>query len=101
MTSTTAIDPCPYCGTSGVQATPDTPSRVRAWSCPACRTDWAVSVVNPHLRNSYLVEMAAAVEEIGRLRRTLAQVITLADQAPALTDCELRNRLLALASTAR
>jgi hypothetical protein len=36
-----------------------------------------------------------------RLRRTLAQVITLADQAPALTDCELRNRLLALASTAR
>ena len=93
---------CPYCGnTTGVQSTPGTSPRVQAWSCTVCRTDWAVSQVNAHLRTVYLVDLAAAAAEIDRLRWKLAQVIAVADQAPTLTDRELRARLLALANGAR
>jgi hypothetical protein len=48
-------------------------------------------VVNP--RFAYLGDLGAAAEEIGRLRWTLAQVIAVADDAPGLTDRELRDRL--------
>lgn len=58
----------------------------------------AVHSVNPHLRPAYL---AAAVEEIGRLRWTLRQVVALAEDAPTITDQQLRHRLRALASGAR
>jgi ribosomal protein L37AE/L43A len=102
VTGTTDIDPCPYCGASiGVQRVP-APAKVQAWACDHCHTNWAVSVVNPHLRGTaYLTDLAAAVGEISRLRWTLAQVITLADDAPQLADWELRTRLVALASDAR
>jgi len=50
---------------------------------------------------AHLADRAAAVEEISRLRTTLRQVITLADDAPTLTDQQLRDRLLTLASDAR
>jgi hypothetical protein len=43
--------------------------------------------------------IVAAAEEIGRLRWKLAQVIAVADDAPRLTDRELRDRLLALAES--
>jgi hypothetical protein len=70
---------------------------MRAWSCTACRTDWAITVVNPrpfldHLTTT--VELAAA-------RSVLRQVIALAEQAPALTDDQVRARLVDLARTAR
>jgi len=42
-------------------------------------------VVTPHLRAAYPANLAAAVEEIGRLRWTLRQVITLTDDAPTIT----------------
>lgn len=48
-------------------------------------------MINPHLRTAYLVDLAAAVEKIGRLRWTLAQAIAVADDAPRLTDVELRT----------
>ncbi len=97
VTGTTDIDPCPYCGeTSDVRAMP-APAKVQAWTCDHCHTNWAVSVVNPHLRSPYLIGLAAAVGEISRLRWTLAQVITLADDAPTITDEQLRTRLVALA----
>jgi hypothetical protein len=54
----------------------------------ACGTDWAVSVVNPHL---YLDRLTAAV--------LLRQMLVLADQAPSLQDDQLRDRLAALAAT--
>jgi len=57
-------------------------------------------VVNPHLRPAHLADRAAD-GEIGRLRWALRQVITLADDAPTLTDQQLRGRLLALVSDAR
>jgi hypothetical protein len=60
-----------------------------------------ISVVNPHLRPAHHADLAAAVEEIGRLRATLRQVITLADDALTFTDQQLRDRLLTLASDAR
>jgi hypothetical protein len=50
---------------------------------------------------AYLTDHGAATEEIGRLQWALNQVIALADDAPRLTDKQLRNRLLALADQAR
>jgi hypothetical protein len=44
-----------------------------------------------------LGDLGAVAQEIRRLRWTLAQVITLADEIPKLTDVELRTRLLTLA----
>lgn len=42
---------CPGCGTTtGVQPTSGTSPKVHAWSCTACGLDWAITVVNPHLR---------------------------------------------------
>jgi transposase-like protein len=84
---------CPYCGeTSGVQSTP-APSNVQAWTCTACRTDWAITVVNPQ---PYFDRLAATVE-LAAARSVLRQVIMLADDAAMLSDKELRDRLLALA----
>jgi hypothetical protein len=75
-------------------------SRVTAWTC-TCGLSRATSLVKPHLRPQYPVSIAAALDEISRLRRTLAQVITLADDAPTLTDDQLRDRLLTLAGWLR
>ncbi|MGH3839832.1 MAG: hypothetical protein ACRDS0_00010 [Pseudonocardiaceae bacterium] len=57
-------------------------------------------MVNPHLRRAY-GDLAMAVEEIGRLRWTLRQVVQLAGDAPTITDQQLRARLVALAAGAR
>jgi hypothetical protein len=53
----------------------------------------AVTLVNRGQRPAYFDQLAATVEEIDRW--LLRQVITLADDAPGLTD-ELRDRLAAL-----
>lgn len=101
MTGTTDIDPCPYCGDiSGV--TPlSAPTRVLAWRCTTCGTDWAISVVSPDSRAAVLLgDLTATAREIGRLRWTLRRVITLATDSPQLADVELRSRLLTLASEA-
>lgn len=71
---------------------------MQAWSCTACDTQWAVTVVNPQQR-AYFDDLCAAVEQLGRLRWTLRQVVELADQMPELTNQQLRDRLLALAET--
>jgi transposase-like protein len=95
---TPEIEPCPYCrATSGVQSTP-APPRVQAWSCTACRTDWAITVVTPR---PYFNRLAATVEQLGATRSVLRQVISLADDTATLSDSELRDRLLALADRAR
>jgi hypothetical protein len=64
-----------------------------ATGCPQC----AVSSSRP----AYLADLGAAAEEIGRLRWALRQVIALAEDAPGLTDAQLRERLLALADQTR
>ncbi|MGH3833898.1 MAG: hypothetical protein ACRDRS_26240, partial [Pseudonocardiaceae bacterium] len=74
---------------------------IQTWSCTTCGLNWVISLINPHLRPAHLVDLAAAVEEISRLRATLRQVITLVDDALTLTDQQLRDRLLTLASDAR
>jgi hypothetical protein len=84
------VEPCPYCrGTSVVEVITDAPPKVQAWSCSPCGTDWAVTVVNPHLRPllDQLAEDVAA-------RAVLAEVIALREQAPALTDGQLRTQLI-------
>lgn len=87
---------CPYCrATSGVQST-SAPPGVQAWTCTACETNGAITTVNPKPGPAYFDQLGAAVEEIGRLRWKLAQVVALADEAVALTDQQLRHRLLAL-----
>lgn len=71
---------------------------VQAWKC-TCGTSWAITVANPC--PAYFEQLGAAVEEVGRLRWTLAEIIALADDAPQLADEQLRDRLLALAECAR
>jgi hypothetical protein len=88
--------PCPYCGvTSGVRQTGDT-GRIQAWSCDHCDTDFAFTVPDSRTAATLLGDLGAVAREIRRLRWTLAQVITLADEIPKLTDVELRTRLLML-----
>ena len=44
----TGDEACPGCGdTTGMQPTPGISPTVKAWSCAACRTSWAIAVVNP------------------------------------------------------
>jgi ribosomal protein L37AE/L43A len=94
----TDLDACPYCRTSDrTRQTSDT-GRVQAWACDNCGTDWAFSVIRPDSRAAALLtDLGAAAQEIGRLRWILAQVVMLADDAPTLTDEQLRVRLAALA----
>jgi transposase-like protein len=92
---------CPGCERSdGVEQTSAAP-RAQAWHCSRCDLNWAISVVNPLPLPAPLADLAAAAEEIDRLRWALGQVITLTDQAPGLTDAQLRERLLALADHMR
>lgn len=94
----TTDEACPYCGaTTGVQPMPAPPS-VQAWTCTACRTDWAITTVNPQ---PYFDRLTATIEQLGTTRSILRQVISLADDAGTLSDTELRARLLVLASDAR
>ena len=95
---TTDINPCPSCGTTtGVQSITGTFPRVRAWACAACRTKWAIAVVNPRP----FLERISATVELAAARSVLREIIALADQVAGLTDEQLRVRLLALAKCAR
>ncbi len=92
---------CPGCGQiEGVEQTSSTP-RVAAWKCTRCEMAWAISPVNNGQRPAYFELLAATVEQLGATQSVLRQVITLADDAAALSDQELRDRLLALADRAR
>ena len=84
------IRACPGCGKTDGVARTDSPFGVDAWRCAACSMSWAVTVVNPRPQ---LADLGSAVEEIGALRWVLRAVVTLAEQAPALADGALRNRL--------
>lgn len=65
--------------------------------CTACRTDWAITTVNPQ---PYFDRFAATIEKLGATRSVLWQVVMLGDDAATLPDKELRDRLLALADRA-
>jgi hypothetical protein len=80
-----------------VRVRSDASPGVRAWSCAACRTDWAITVANPR---PFLDHLAATVE-VAAARSVLRGIIALAEQAPALPDDQLRARLADLARTAR
>ena len=98
VTGPREINPCPSCGgTSGVRVRSGASPGVRAWSCTACQTDWAITVVNPR---PWLDHLTATVE-LAAARSMLRQVIALADKAPALPDDQLRARLVDLTRTAR
>ncbi|MGH3815074.1 MAG: hypothetical protein ACRDUV_21955 [Pseudonocardiaceae bacterium] len=62
--------------------------------CAACGLHWATTVVNPR---PFLDQLTATVE-LAAARSVLREIITLVDQAPVLTDEQLRFRLLALAA---
>lgn len=92
---------CPGCARiDGVELTRCT-SRVTTWKCARCTTEWAISVVNPHLRPDHPATFAAAVEQLSTARGLLRQVITLAEDSPTITEVELRSRLVALDECAR
>lgn len=86
----TVEEACPGCGKTDGVARTDSPCRVDAWRCAACSMSWSVTVVNPRPQ---LADLGSAVEEIGALCWVLRAVVTLAEQAPALADGALRNRL--------
>jgi hypothetical protein len=90
----TGVDSCPQCGmTSGVQRSTEISPRVRVWGGAGCGTRWAATVIRSQL---YLDHLAAVVE-LAAARSVLRDVITLADQAPRLTDEQLKFRLVMLA----
>jgi ribosomal protein L37AE/L43A len=100
VTDPTDDEACPGCGaTSGVQSMP-APLKVQAWTCTACRTNWAITTVNPSPQ-PFFDRLAATVEQLGATRSRLRQVCALPDDAATITDQQLRDRLLALASWAR
>jgi hypothetical protein len=86
------VEGCPYCGeTSGVKTVSDTPPKVWAWSCGACGTDWAFTVVNLQMRpRPWLLQLT---EDLAA-RAVLQEITTLADQVDTLTDGQLRARLI-------
>ncbi|MGH3824466.1 MAG: hypothetical protein ACRDRA_16780 [Pseudonocardiaceae bacterium] len=58
--------PCPSCGTTpGVHQFTDIPPTVQAWSCTACRTEWAISRVTPRPR-PLLDQLTATVDLAAR-----------------------------------
>ncbi|HEV7831690.1 MAG TPA: hypothetical protein VGP04_23225 [Pseudonocardiaceae bacterium] len=71
---------CPYCRatTTGVRAMP-APSKVQAWTCTACSTEWAITTVNPQ---PYYDRLGATVEQVGATRSVLRQLIRLSGDAP-------------------
>jgi transposase-like protein len=88
---------CPYCdATSGVTRVACDSPKVQAWWCSVCEGTWWFSVVNPRPARSFLEQLTASVE-LTAARLALREIITLADQAPTLTDEQLRFRLRALA----
>lgn len=90
---------CVYCGDiSEVQRITGASPRVQAWLCSECDTRWATTTVNPQL---HLDRLATTVKQLNTAKALLRQVITLADDADALSDLELRARLLALAGDAQ
>jgi ribosomal protein L37AE/L43A len=95
-TTVTATEACPYCRTSARTRQTSYTGRVRAWSCDHCDTDWAYTVPDTRAAVRPTTGHGAVAQEIRRLRWALAQVVTLADEMPKLTDVELRNRLLTL-----
>jgi hypothetical protein len=98
MTASAAESCCPGCDeTDGVEQTTTTPHGVTAWTCTRCGMNWAVTLVNHGQRPAYFEQLAGTVEEIGRLRWLLRQIVMLADDAPGLSDEQLRDRLAALA----
>jgi len=97
VTGSADLDPCPYCGgTSGVQQITNTPRKVHGWSCRECGTDWWIGVINPR---RYRDDLAGLVE-LAAARSLLRRVIALADEAPMLTNAEMRAQLVDLASAA-
>jgi ribosomal protein L37AE/L43A len=97
VTATDTTDACPYCRTSDrIRQTSDT-DRVQAWSCDHCGTDWAYSLPDTRAAVLPTTDLGAVAQEIGRLRWIVRQLCALVDDAPTITNAELRDRLLALA----
>ncbi|HET9254842.1 MAG TPA: hypothetical protein VFO16_06520 [Pseudonocardiaceae bacterium] len=98
VTGPADLDPCPYRGgISGVKVITGTLPKVPGWSCSGCGTDWWISVVSPR---PFLDHLTGTVE-LTSTRSVLREVIELAEQAPALTDEQLRSRLVTLGRTVR
>jgi hypothetical protein len=71
-------------------------SKVPAWSCVACGTEWVISMVNPRP----FLDLLGATVDLAAARSVLRELIRLADLVPELTEEQLRFRLLALAECA-
>ncbi|MGH3670899.1 MAG: hypothetical protein ACRDSH_09710 [Pseudonocardiaceae bacterium] len=82
---------CPYCDVVGsVRRVACKYPTLGAWSCAACGGEWWTSVVNPV--NAFLRQLAEDVAARSLLRRVQA----LAEQAPGLSDGQVKARALSL-----
>jgi hypothetical protein len=70
--------------------------KVPAWWCVVRGTGWVISMVNPRP----FLDLLAVSAELTAARSVLRELIMLADEAPGLTEEQLRCRLLALAGCA-
>ncbi len=90
---------CPYCDSAGgVTRVACASPTVEAWLCAACCGQWWISVVNP--RPQPFLDRLTGTVELAAARSVLWAVITLADEAPGISNEELRSRLLMLAQRA-
>lgn len=87
---------CPGCGQlDGVEQTRAT-GRVEAWQC-RCGMSWAISLVNPHLRD----RADDYAEQVRVARWILGQVVQLRRRHAEVHRRRTAARLLALANGAR
>lgn len=81
---------CPFCeDASAPRRVACESPQVQAWWCAACSSTWWSSVVNPQLYLDQLTREAAT-------RSMLREVTTLAEEAPGLSDQQVRARLITL-----
>jgi hypothetical protein len=81
---------CPAVTTPRATTDGDRPAQS---AVPDDKASWTAGTRDPSGgRSVYLIDHGAEVEEIGRLRWALNQVVMLADDAPGLTDERLRDR---------
>ena len=93
VTGAPGIDPCS--SGAGVRPGPGTTPKVQAWTSAGYGVRWAITVAGPRWWPGHLSKEAAVV------RLVLWGVVILAEQAPNLSDEQVRSRLVALGELVR
>lgn len=93
VTGAPGIDPCS--SDMGVRPGPGTTPKVQTWTSAGYGTQWAITVAGPRWWPSHFSKEAVMV------RLVLWGVVTLAEQAPNLSNKQVRSRLVTLGESVR